>query len=341
MQEHLKLIGHQVEIIDYRPKYLTDPYKLFEINRIKANNIFKLFKNILREIIIFPTCYKRYNKFKSFITNKLNLSIKIKSNQIPSKYDIYIFGSDQIWNSKLTKGYDDIYFGKFTFPKNNKKYIAYAASMETNSLSNKCKESLKENLSNFNNISVREENLVKLLQPLTPNNIQHVLDPTLLISKQKWTSIAKKPNINKKYVLVYQVRSNTQTINIAKNIAKQIDGIVIETVSHPNKKCLNNKYQSASPEEFLGLIKYAECIITTSFHGTAFSVIFNKPFYSILLNDGNDSRVVSLLNNIGLSNRLINLNDKVEFSSISYDKVIQKLSILQEKSFKYINESTT
>ena len=179
-------------------------------------------------------------------------------------------------------------------------------------------------------------------------NATHVLDPTLLLSTEDYEYLVnaeKEPELRGDlfcYVLD-MTKDTRECIATLKASMGYSDYYCMPDYKDTPYNIEKYKHLCVFPPvtQWVRSFMDAKMVFTDSFHGTAFSVIFNKPFYSILLNDGNDSRVVSLLNNIGLSNRLINLNDKVEFSSISYDKVIQKLSILQEKSFKYINESTT
>jgi hypothetical protein len=197
-------------------------------------------------------------------------------------------------------------------------------------------EYMKISLKNFDYLSVRENDMINLLQPFVKKPIIQVLDPTLLINASIWEKLIYNPNIRNKYVLVYQVRTNEQTLKIAQEIANQIDGIVIDTVPHINSNCIKNKYQSASPETFLSLIKYAACVVTTSFHGTAFSIIFNKPFYTIYLNDGKDSRSYSLLEALELKNRIITLNEIPSFESIDFQKANKKLEDLRKQSRDFL-----
>ena len=197
LQETLKKMGHDVEVIDYRPQYLLSPYAVFNINRIKSNNPLKIIKRSIRETILLGVRLKRYYTFYQFIKNKLSLSSRITKYNIPESYDVYIMGSDQIWNPKITEGFDPVYFGNFNFQKGSKKYISYAASMEANELNNQAKNTYKKFLKNFDSISVRENQLAELLQPLSEKNIETVLDPTLLADNQIWDNIAQKPDISK------------------------------------------------------------------------------------------------------------------------------------------------
>lgn len=340
LQETLKQMGHDVEIIDYRPKYLSTPYVIFDKKRFLSKNPIFLIKHSIGEILLLPTRIKRYNAFDKFINNRLNLSHRIIKRTIPDNYDVYIMGSDQIWNPKITQGFDPIYFGFFDFPKTNKKYISYAASMEIKLLDEKSADYYHKALNNFDSVSVRETNLAKLLQPLTSKKIDTVLDPTLLANTNVWNNIAVQPSIKRKYVLVYQVRYNKSTLRIAHNIANQINAFVIEIMAWPTIYHNKNRLQCSSPEGFLGLIKNAACVITTSFHGTAFSLIFNRSFYCIQLNDGGDTRSQSLLNSIGLSDRMIKNDETPKFTEIDYNEKINKCIFeLRESSLRYLRNN--
>ncbi len=338
-QEYLRSLGHDVEVIDYRPEYLMIPYKLIDSKRVIYASPVKTLKRLLGEIMIFRRLFLRYVRFNKFIKQRLNLSEKVLD-VIPPDYDAYIFGSDQIWNPKITKGFDGVFFGAFPAKKGSRK-IAYAASMEAIDLSTEEKSFFTKALQNLDTIGVREFQLQELLQPLSSKTITTVLDPTLLLESSVWDKITVKPKIKEKYVLVYQVRLNDGTLQIANDIAKQIGGVVVQLVGNVNWKNIKHRYQSASVEEFLGWIKYADCVVTTSFHGTVFANIFNRPFYTVSLHDGGDSRSGSLLRNLGLSERLVPIHDtsKLVFSEIDYSEVNTKLSKIREGSFNFLKSA--
>lgn len=340
LQETLKQMGHNVEIIDYRPKYLLTPYTIFDKKRFLAKNPISLIKHCIKETLLLPNRIKRHKAFDKFINNRLNLSHRIIKRNIPNNYDVYIMGSDQIWNPKITQGFDPVYFGYFDFPKGNKKYISYAASMETNELNAEIRDLYIKALNNFDAISVREAKLAELLQPLTLKKIETILDPTLIADIATWKSIIKRPNIKHKYILVYQVRNNKNTMRIASEIANQINAVVIEVTSRLDIHFRKNRFQCTSTEKFLGLVKDAACIVTTSFHGTVFSIIFNRPFYCIQLDDNMDNRSQSLLKQIGLSERMIKKDDTPNFTKIDYNDRINKCILkLREKSLCYLRDN--
>lgn len=337
LQETLKSMGHDVEVIDYRPDFLT--YSRFlNTNKLKAGNILVRIKNLIGELLLLPKKNIRYYEYEHFIKSYLNLSDKIKNyQQIPSCYDIYIIGSDQVWNKKITKGYHNPYFGVFNFKKGTKKYISYAASMETDYLGED-DNVLRNLLSNFDAISVREESLQQYLQSLLKRSIAFVLDPTLIVDKKIWNNMIITPNIKKKYVLVYEVKTNMNTLTIAYNLARQLDAEVVRIFAWVDRFNKKNEYKCESPEKFLGWLKNAECIVTTSFHGTAFSIIFEKPFYTMKLENEGNSRSFSLLNNLGLDDRIVTSKVTPVFTKINYSTINNKISILKKKSISFLIE---
>lgn len=330
LQETLKGMGHEVEVIDYRPEFLLSPYEVWNIRRYGSDNSF--LKRLMLECLTLSRWIVRHKAFDLFIQTRLCLT---KEKTIPSSFDAYIIGSDQVWNPRITKGFHLPYFGYFEFQKGSKKYIAYAASMEASSLSQEAKDFYAKALDNFDAISVREKSLADLLQPLTPKKVETVLDPTLLANTGIWESIVKRPLLNGKYVLVYQVGRDKNTQRIAHHIANQIEAKVIEITSLVNWRYKKNVYQCCSLEEFLGWIKYACCVVTTSFHGTAFSVIFKRPFYCLKLGRG-DTRVASLLQELGLADRMIEKTSSPDLQAVDYQMATANLSDLQKKSQQYL-----
>lgn len=304
LQEYLKSLEHDVCVIDYRPSYLK--YGLFIWYNWLSLNPVKCVKKIIKQLRSFYLQYKRYKAFERFIHDRLNVKpIKIQS--VQDDIDCFVFGSDQIWR-KNNNRFDPIYFGEFKAAQGHK-LISYAASMGLNELSEIEKGKISKWLKSFSIITVRETLLKQLLSPLTDKNIEVVADPTFLLSQQEWMKIAKTPDTDKPYVLIYQVISNPLANEIAQIAAKELKAEVIEIASKVNDIQRNHRVvYTASPEEFLGWIMNAHFIVSTSFHGTAFSIIFNKAFVSIKQNKPSDLRIESILNQYQLIDRFIDIN---------------------------------
>lgn len=333
LQQYILSLGHTVEIIDIRPSFLSGYKRTMWRRCISLKHPIKSIKKIKDEMKIFKLRKKRWDGFNDFINKRLILSERC--NQVPETYDAYIVGSDQVWNLKTTKGIFYPYFCDFQFSKNNKIYASYAASMEITKLSKYEDDIIKSKLMKFDYIGVREKGMIPVLDAIG-KPIFHTLDPTLLADKTIWNEIILPQEKRNKYVLLYKVWNNINSRRIAHSIAEQLETDVIELVSWLDPSNRKNKFQASSPEEFVTLIKNAEYVITDSFHGTAFSILFSKNFYCVNVNDG-QSRMQELLHSIGLENRFVNGHSNPKPSMINYDTVSSKLINLQIKSRDFIN----
>ena len=336
MQEFLLSKGYSVEVINYSPEYLLKPYRIFDIKRVFRRNPILFLKVIIIELLMFSNRYKRFRGFKRFISKRLNIGNVVTKDTLPSDCDTYVIGSDQVWNPKITHGFDSVFFADLPFIKDKKKYISYAASMEAKALSDDQVTFFKKNLSNFDSLSVREGVLQQLLQPLTYKPISQVLDPVLMAPSQIWDSFSSDKKGVEKYVVVYQVRNHPDTLRIAQYIAAQIGAKIRVLVAWVNFRPVKGTNQTATPEEFVDIIRNAACVVTTSFHGTAFSVVFNRPFYTVKLNDGWDTRSQSLLTSLGLEDRIVDVTDSPQFKEIDYSLANQKLEELRCCSQGYL-----
>ncbi len=218
------------------------------------------------------------------------------------------------------------------------KYITYAASMGKDAITEDEKEYISEKLKNFDAVSVRESSLKNLLAPLTDKKVEQVLDPALLAPRTIWDKL--DDNVEKgKYVLVYQVRYDPNTMEIAQHIAQQTNAKIVILEADVNRRNESERKSCASPEDFVAYIKHASCVVTTSFHGTAFSVIFNKPFYCLKFGDSTDVRSKSLLHSLHLEDRMIDKTARPSFSDIDYTEANKRLEELREESMHFLTSN--
>ncbi len=341
----VKSFGHDVRILNYhrkRSELLSLIKKI--IKKKRTNPIFALI-SISYRVTTVSISRRRLHKFlrKHFVlSKKYNINDLYKG--IEQDSDIYIVGSDQVWNSGYNEGVDKIFF--LDFVKTKAKKITYAASIGKNELGGYEKKEIKKLLYSFNDISVRELQAVEILDNLGFKNVLHVLDPTLLLNKKEWTSLINQNTFIKKepYLLIYSVETANKTIidSLAKKIALKynLKIYVVTTDWFRGKIPCDKIFYFTSPEKFISLFNNADFTIVSSFHGTLFSLIFEKEFLSVAPEKYN-SRIKSLLEQLNLKERIISEKmaiDDINFSKINYDAVMKKIAVSKEISFNFLNK---
>ncbi|MDY3069382.1 MAG: polysaccharide pyruvyl transferase family protein [Parabacteroides sp.] len=339
LKTYLTKLGHQVEIVDYWPEGHADIYRLIP-------NYWKK-RSFIGKIRFFISLILRYSRTKKRIEGMQMLVKKYFGlTSIPSyptakslkylSYDCIIYGSDQIWwKSKLPgySGFDPIYWGESI--SNSIKKIAYAPSMGIIDLSDEDKKDIRKWLKNFNVLSVREVDLADTIKEIANYNIPVVLDPVFLLSKQEWINYCKPINKDK-YILYYNLLPSKEADLFVKKLQKKYKCQVLEITGNVNPLKIGKQYiQSADAIDFISLIKNAEFVVTSSFHGTAFSIIFEKQFFSIGMEE-KSGRVKSLLHILKLEKRLITSYSNEYIPDIDYSNVERLLDIEITKSKKYL-----
>ena len=318
LQEHLKSLGHEVYIIDYRPQYLKDPYQLFQWKFKVEDSLMSNLKSLIRESLVMPIRFVRKSKFKQFTNQYLNLYGWEDNLNV---FDAFVFGSDQIWSPKITKGLDEIFLGKFKEAK-GKRLIAYAASVgSVQNISQNEFERLTFCLNEFERIGVREKTLFEKISKVN-SNVSITIDPVLLAGKDAFDKIAVDIKIKRPYLLLFTLGRDEYAIEEAYKIAEQKNLVVIEIISSKESLYNRNIKQMLSPTEFLGYIKKASYVVTSSFHGTVFSILFHKNFNVIGYDTIHGERIVHLLNSLGLKNRfkVYNENTELNIDDVKYDE---------------------
>lgn len=305
LQVYLESLGHNVKVIDYRSKYIASGYRLFDVRRfLGSKNPISILKKLLNEIKLFPQRLLKYLAFNNFINKEIKLSYV--KNISDGEYDYIILGSDQIWNLHITGGFDKMYWGTFHLPSSTK-IISYAASVENLWPSEHVEEAIN-NISKLESVSVREVQIADYIKSFLPGKkIQQVVDPTLLLSTKQWSDIVGERIIKQQYLLLYMIRIDQRVYIKAKYRAKQKG---LKFICLTSKICSYNSLSviSVGPSKMLSLFKYASEVVSTSFHGTVFSIIFSRPFYMIKDSKGANTRVESLLSQLNLLDHLVELD---------------------------------
>lgn len=300
-QETLSKYG-DVEIINYQNRYILKTYSIFNVGFNTG-----LIKGIVREVFLLQNKLKRKVNFERFISSKLKLSESVSEDfKLDDSYDVYVCGSDQIWNPKITNNQSEINSDYFFYRVPEKsKIISYASSLGNHRFLKEHETRAQELLARFSSLSVREKDGQEYLESLLEKKVTHVLDPTLLLSRDEWIERLKlKADKKEEYILVYTVpRSPLLKEVIAYYASKNIKIISVDPGLRKTGK-VNKQVRSASPESFLELLLNAKLVITDSFHGVCFSINFKKDF--IAVSSGLVSnRMKNILSITGLDNRLI------------------------------------
>lgn len=335
----LKGMGHDVEIIDYRPEAI-EKYRMFFRWKdfLHSVGVSGKLRYLVSCCSLIVSRKKTVRKFDDFVMEKLKLSKQVSStSDIPNYYDVIFFGSDQIWNIENNEGIDNVYLGNF--PKQHAKFFSYAVSVgRLDLIEGKVAETYSQCLHAFDGLSVRELSLQSFLKDKFKIDSEVVCDPSLFMQKEVCERMAIKPS-DEGYVLLFNLDGNPHALGFAQNMAKQLGSkvIMIGGVQNPLHRYHCELRAELSPMEFMGYIKYSDCIVTNSFHTTSFSIIMQKNFYTLLRKNNND-RAKTILNVAGLENRLVDARTAVTFSPISYEGVAESLDGYKEKSIGWIEK---
>lgn len=279
------------------------------------------------------------NKFKS---KYIKTSREIEEefiDAIVDDYDAFITGSDQVFNPAYW-----INACLLDFVPDDKPKISYAASIAVTSYSPEQELFVKKNLQRFDAISVREQSACQLLESIVDREIVHVLDPTLLLSAKDWEKIHPWSGINERYLFCYLLGDNKLHREYAKMFAKKMNLKLVTVCGDSFQKNDRNfgdvRIYDADSARFIGLIRDAEIILTDSFHGTVFSIIYKKNFYTLQRTIDSDkksmnSRLYDLLDMFELQNRMITDTDFDWNIKITEDEIFKDVDeILNDKKEK-------
>lgn len=321
-----------VRIMDYEPEDNKYYYAIFDRRRFLALDILRKIKFLICKNPLWMLRKQRRRKafiefYETYLTPFWN-----KDEQL----DVLIYGSDQIWNiddEKELKELDTCYFGDDTFHAYRK--IAYSASMGIIKPTLMLDDIVRTYMLNFQAISVREVALRDYIQCVIPGIDIHVtVDPVFLLSKEQWEQLVPEEELTEKYILVYNLRGESAVDQLAHRMQSKtgyaLKYLTFDVSTWPKKEYLD----LADPRTFLWLIKNAECVVASSFHGIAFSIIFHTPFYASLPNHA--LRIKSLLNMAGLEERWFENLNQLNESPIDWMKVDENMAKAIKLSKEYL-----
>lgn len=364
LQKKLNMMGYDAEVLDLEKEQ--------GVMSSSKRNIYISLKNRIRYYGFWRGCNKfiqailetlserqanknnqeqikaKHKVFEQFFENKIKHSPEyIKLDDLANEnlpYDIYIAGSDQIWNYMQTNRLD-VFFLEFANRFHARK-ISYAASFSVPSIPKDLENVYKPLIDNLDAISVRENNALEIVSKLSRKKAVQVLDPTLLLNRSEWVNDVAKPNylsnLNK-VVIIYTLSGSKYIYELAKGIAKRFDADVVNIKNGFSRVKGDDgiiHIMDAGPQEFISLLNKAVYVITDSFHGTAFSVNFNIPFTTLLNPVSNiNSRALSLLEMCKLSSRMIYDDGNNAFPktlTVDFTEANDILATWRKKSMDYL-----
>lgn len=327
----------KVSIVDF---YSQKHYRIFSVSA--KNPIKKLIKYGLI-LTHYQALCRRNKREKVFIKDEFNLSerfdeVDILLKEMPT-YDYYLTGSDQVFNSNSK--YSPIFFQQFKIKSGIK--AAYAPSFGQSAFSDTDKSKIKELTKGFDYLSCRENDGAAMLSNIHEKDIPCVIDPTLLLTSDQWSKMMKLPKTDEKYMLVYDLNGGVPMLEVARKVAAE-KGLKIYCITrHPDSsfiyRGIDKVIYDAGPREFVGYFSHASYVITDSFHGTAFSLIFLKNFNTYIAVPKSSQRIKSLLEVCGLLNRIIGNGVHTDFADNCAELFNeQAFAEYRQSSFDYLTE---
>lgn len=331
LQQYLMHMGHDVWVIDYRQRWTEAVYQPFSLYYVWHF----IQKKDIRAIIDYwrkrKERKKRLEQAKPFFEDFLK-NFRLTSpcrNRVPDGFDTYIIGSDQLWSHQCVGGEDRFYLGDFNRPVGSK-LVGFSLSASIPALYKLGTERLRRIIGNFDRLSVREPGNADLIRELTGIQLPVTIDPTLLVNTYLWDSMVNDDWRGKNYIAIYQARpiegEPDYLIKKAWTLSRTLHCDIIDLSSM--------KY---SVEDFISIIKYAKCILTTSYHATVFSLLMRTPCYAIKLGDGFDVRYVDLLTELGLESELVEKDFAPVPLNIDFNGIKERIQKYRQSSVEYLS----
>lgn len=340
LMDYLEKKGHEVEIIDYMPPYIRKSQSLWAIgSRWNRNFLIKL--AFYAYVVPIRLLQKRTRKkFALFNRQYMKLTRRYESYDAllanPPKADMYVCGSDQIWNTQINNGLDPAFYCDFGDEQTIR--VAYAASFSIAALPDSDKAFVKAELEKMDFISVRETGGINILKNLGIQKGEVVVDPVFLKPREEWLKMCYEPRYPS-YILVYDQENNATIKELALHLSRRNSQPIVAFKDLYPRCYAQYKECYADPVDFISLIAHADVVITNSFHCMAFSIIMNKDFYVVpRTHQKVNSRMQDFLTYLHIADRIAdNVNSLEKARKIDYKSVNQAVTQLRESSETYID----
>jgi len=341
-----EMYGCDVSLVDFRTKRQDRLCKTFR--KLSLN------KNIHKSLAIYAlqawnyrSLKRKKDRFSNFLENFFSQTRHYSDIQelqsVPPELDAVVTGSDQVFNPAILPEQELLAYCLQPFEPSKTRLIAYAPSFGNASISNTDRELMTTPLTKLEHLSAREEDGVLLLQKMTGKNVSLVLDPVFLLDKEQWQEIAQpSTGITGNYILCYSLNGREKLDAVVTRVKQETGLPVVLVTSNVHSRISADKVVlDAGPEEFIWLIDNAKIVVTDSFHGTAFSTIFEKNFFVQIAWPESSQRLTGFLKNAGLSERIVDEADAIitESMNIDYSQCNLAISEAKKLSRRYLSSS--
>lgn len=347
LKRSLEKIGEQVSFIPYAPYKLTASYWMCPVCARLQNGSAHYYvqrQMLKRNLLSGVRFWKRRLCMSRFRRRYLTSALPVRSAKAISllPYKSVFVGSDQVWNPEITLGLDDAYIGN-VHRRGKCSMIAYAASFGGATLSETDRKKFIRHVGDFHAVSVREQSSLEVTQQLLKRRVYNVLDPVLLLERSEWERIGIVPN-EKDYVLLYLMSYSEPLMHYAQTLSVRYGKRLI-AFANPADSCFIQEFEprhGVGPAEFVGYIKNAYCVLTNSFHGTALSIILEKPFL-VYCHEVRGIRQKDLLVKAGLSSHILEKDEMADpleiWEHTDWEQVRVRIDEERTQSIRFIVEN--
>lgn len=348
-------MGKTCDIVSYNASENSNPVYPSIIQQSKQYGFSSIVQKICEKCVgkfrflIGGILSKRESLFDEFMKHGASAEVYTDKTlkKLNNEYEMFISGSDQIWNPNAVRS---LYLQEFV--SDEKQKIAYAASIGRDRFSKLEIDVLVPAIKQFDFLGVREKTAKDLLSQYIEKNIQIVIDPTMLLSAKEWEKISAKRLVNENYALFYffsdslRIRNEVKNFCIDRNLKEVFIPYAKQEFNFNDRKGEGIRLYDAGPAEFISAIKYADYVFTDSFHGAVFSIIHGKQFFVFERNKAGhvsmNSRLHDLLDSFDLNNRLIDvehINDIYTLNPIEYVQVFKRLRKFKKDSLLFLKKA--
>ena len=334
LHQAMKKLGHIPVLIDYCPDILADKDPLNPFGNMwdKDDESKKMVE------LTMPAIHENFQKFDRFYRDRFDRTKNMYTSEnfdnvvSDENLDGFVCGSDTIFCPDEF-GFDDGYYANYRVMRGNS--VSYAASFGDPHFTDETYLILNERVRNFKALGIRENHMIPYLKKHTSVPVQRVIDPTLLLKAEEYDRIISDKNETEKYLLLYARRYSPAMEAYAERLARENSLKIIDiSLRAVNAEKGHIMAYNAGVEEFLSLVKNAEFVVTNSFHGSIFSVLFRRPFV-VFSREQSNNKIEELLDLFGIRYRML-VTGNGKYAEIDYDAVHQNIAEARMTSFEFL-----